>query len=270
MATRQLYRNRADHRTWYVGNMPYDLENEKLKHIWVVQENEKGEKVKEWIAKQARWFKGSEDKPPVWRFYFGKEVSFGKLAGKDGVEQETVLGEKVFYDKPHEFVDMVGWEETPWQLVSSGTQAEYLGVQGLVSYLKTNKESSADQLAPFKTFWHHRFANPWSCFVSILVAAPLGIVLSRRGMLEGVAASIFIFVGMFFIESLFLAICQGNRMSALLGAWMSNLIFGGVGLYLLYYRSRNKEIPLPSLGNVKAMFADIWERYYLRPRASKV
>ena len=77
----------------------------------------------------------------------------------------------------------------------------------------------------------------------VLVSAPLGIVYSRRGVLGGVAASIFIFAAMYFLRGTFLAFGQSGQIPAFVAAWATNFIFAGIGAMLLYYRSLNRQPP---------------------------
>ncbi len=92
------------------------------------------------------------------------------------------------------------------------------------------------RLAPFRTHFWYRWAVPFQCLVVIFIAAPLGIVYSRRGVLAGVASCIFIFSAMGFIEKLFLALGKGDRIPAIVAAWTSDVVFTLVGCYLLYLR----------------------------------
>jgi len=64
-------------------------------------------------------------------------------------------------------------------------------------------------LAPFATHLQYRIALPWSCVVIALIAAPLGIGYSRRGILSGVASAVLIAFAMNFIMHLFLALGEG-------------------------------------------------------------
>jgi lipopolysaccharide export LptBFGC system permease protein LptF len=172
-----------------------------------------------------------------WRFYQGQEIEYanGKpVALKDFTGRLPGSASKI---------DVSGIEETPWSIVSSALIPDFMGVPDLVSYLKGNPESSTAALAPFRTHLHHRFAFPFQCFVLALVAAPLGIAYSRRGSLGGIAASIFIFFGMIFVNDLFLSLGKGGHLPPPLAVWIPNAGFGLVGLLLLYLRSQNKELP---------------------------
>ena len=46
-----------------------------------------------------------------------------------------------------------------------------------------------------------------------------------------------------FLVHLFLALGEGDRVSPLLAAWIPNLLFAAIGLYLLYLRASNREAP---------------------------
>jgi lipopolysaccharide export system permease protein len=109
--------------------------------------------------------------------------------------------------------------------------------------LRFNADFPATLLAPFRTHLHYRFALPWTCLVVVCIAAPLGIGYSRRGVLSSVAAAVFLVFSMNFLVHLFLALGEGDRVSPWVAAWMPNLLFAGIGLYLFYLRASNREAP---------------------------
>jgi lipopolysaccharide export LptBFGC system permease protein LptF len=138
---------------------------------------------------------------------------------------------------------MPGWKETPWRLSSTTMQADQLSVPQLRDYLRYNGDFPPQQLAPFYTNWHYRWALPFTCLTVICIAAPLGIVFSRRAVLASVASSIFIFFGYLFLMFLFLALGKGGHVSPVVAGWFPNTVLLGIGLYLLYLRSTNRELP---------------------------
>jgi lipopolysaccharide export system permease protein len=77
----------------------------------------------------------------------------------------------------------------------------------------------------------------------IFIAAPLGIVYSRRAVLASVASSIFIFFGYLFLMFLFLALGKGGHVTPMVAGWLPNALMLVIGLYLLYLRSTNRELP---------------------------
>ena len=222
-----VYRNQEQHRTWFVGMVPYDLHNDKMRRIEIRQDDEKGHLQKAWYAKSIFWWPDRK----VWTLYQGVEATF-----KDG-DIESV---KEFDEGRSEHE---GWSETPWVLISGSLTAEFLGVPELLSYIMANESYGKVKLAPFRSHFNYRFARPWHCMLLVLVAAPLGVVFSRRGMLGGVASSVFIFFILIFIDSFFLNLGKGSHMPPWLAVWMPHLILGFIGGVLFYFRSQGRDFP---------------------------
>jgi lipopolysaccharide export LptBFGC system permease protein LptF len=143
------------------------------------------------------------------------------------------------------FDDLVvsGWSETPWRISSSVMDPDYLSVNDLRDYLKFNSDFPDKWLAPYRTHLHYRWALPWICFLAFLIAGPLGIVYSRRGILGVVALAIGLFVVLFLSSYLFIALGKGNRISPFVAAWGPLIFFFLVGLVLLWFRSTNRDLP---------------------------
>ena len=230
LAENQAYINRVDNRQWFVGGLPqnYNRDN-KMENILVAEFSEDG-KLKKTIAAERAYWDSSND---LWVFFQGYINT---------VDEDGRLARPKVFDKKHlEY----GWRERPWDLISAGVDPEYLGVPQLSAYLRAHPIYPEAKLAPYRVFRHHRIAMAFGCIVSVLIGAPLGIVYSRRGILGGVAASMMIFFAMLFISNLFLALGQSASLPPLIAAWATNLIFGGIGGYLLWCRARNKEIQNP-------------------------
>jgi lipopolysaccharide export LptBFGC system permease protein LptF len=81
----------------------------------------------------------------------------------------------------------------------------------------------------------------------VLVAAPCGIVYSRRGVLGGVALAIALFFLLVFTTNLFLALGKGGRVPPVVAAWGPMAAFFLAGLYLLWLRSTNRDLPKPRI-----------------------
>jgi lipopolysaccharide export LptBFGC system permease protein LptF len=223
----QLFRNRQDSRTWFVQEIQKKLNT--LKGVDITQQDADGNIAIHWFADQAV-FK-PEDKS--WTFTRGRQVNFDKQGNIVGDDRSWLKGSK----------RVTGWSETVWRIVSTNDDPQNLSVPELKEYLINNGDFPEVRLAPFRTHLWYRWAVPFQCLVVIFIAAPLGIVYSRRGVLAGVASCIFIFSAMGFIEKLFLALGKGDRIPAPAAAWTSDIIFALVGCFLLYLRSNNRELP---------------------------
>ncbi|HUF62860.1 MAG TPA: LptF/LptG family permease [Verrucomicrobiales bacterium] len=230
IAERQLYVNTDDRRTWYIGQIPFQLDREQLR-ILDIYERDEHQRIRLSIqAASAFW----HWRDAAWEFRDGAVAVFqenGDLLSKDFFSSHTVSG----------------WRETPWRIVSSRFEPDYLGVPGLLSYLRTHSNDRSARLQLYQTNLHNRWAAPWGCLVILFVAAPLGIVFSRRGALGGVAASIVLFAAILFVSELLLALGKGGFIPPAPAAWLTNLAFLCIGALIFHLRAGNRELRLPRL-----------------------
>lgn len=220
-----LYRNREDLRTWFIRRMTADYL--RLSDVQIVQQDEFGNITKQWYAKEASYDQITES----WILSRGAKYVEMDDAG-DIVKQELV-----------DEIVIPGWRETPWRIASSVMNPNYLSVPELEDYLKFNHDFPEQRLAPYRTQLHYRWALPWVCVLVVFIAAPMGIVYSRRGILGGVATAIGIFFSLVFVSSLFVALGKGNRIPPFVAAWGPMIAYFGIGLWLLWYRSTNRDLP---------------------------
>ncbi len=221
-----LFRDRMNSRTWFVKKMRAN--SPELIGVHITQQDEHGNITKKWYSARATF----DSKNKNWILTRGMAVEFdadGNITTTD--------------DFTTDYRNVSGWSETPWRIASSHLEPQNLSVSELEQYLHFNDDFPEVSLAPYRTYRDYRWALPWSCLVVVFLAAPLGIVFSRRGVLAGVASSIFIFFAMIFITNLCLALGKGARISALSAAWFPNVFFGLIGLVLLYYRHTNRDFP---------------------------
>ena len=134
------------------------------------------------------------------------------------------------------------WQETPWQLVKPGLDQSHLGIPELNSWLAANEGVEWANKRPYLTQWHYRYAQPVICLVTILIAAPLGIVFSRRGISGGVSIALFLCAGMLLASSFFLTFGEAGRLPPIIAAWGTNILFTVIALYLFNRRLTGRPI----------------------------
>src|ERR1041385_2803243 len=220
----QIFRNRTDERTWFIQN--FRLRSNEFNTVQVLQQDEHDNIVTNYLADRAVYYPDTK----TWELELAKVVHYD-AAGN--------ILEEQFYP----VLKIEHWSETPFRLSSANVRAEYLSVPELREYLRFNADFPATLLAPFRTHFQYRLALPWTCLVTVWIAAPLGIGYSRRGVLAGVAAAVILVFSMNFLTHLFLALGEGDRVSPWVAAWTPNLLFSVIGLYLLYLRASNREAP---------------------------
>jgi lipopolysaccharide export LptBFGC system permease protein LptF len=106
--------------------------------------------------------------------------------------------------------------------------------------------------APYLTQWHYRWALPAVCLVTVLLAAPLGIHFSRRASSGGVAMAVLLCGGLMFLTNFALSFGEAGYLSPALAAWLPDLVFSLIGLYLFQRRISGR----PIYQTLRRMFHD--------------
>ncbi len=226
-ASNVLYRNPESRRLWEIGVFPQDYQKGKpLENVEVTTTRADQTLESRLSAKRAFWNRENRhwtfEQPVIAHFQPHEPPRFENLS------------EPLVIDS---------WSETPWQLIKPGLRAKYLGIPDLSSWLRANDRSNnfADP-APYLTQWHYRLALPFTCIVTILLATPLGIHFSRRGAGGGVFLAVVLSALMLLVSNISLALGESGILRPLYAAWLPNLGFALVGLYL--FRRRVTGLPI--------------------------
>jgi LPS export ABC transporter permease LptG len=232
----QIFRNRTDLRTWFIQS--FRPNHNIFNNVQVLQQDANDNIVTNYLAARATYYADTK----AWELDQVKVVHYDPTG--------NITDEKIY---PSLKIDH--WTETPFRLGSANVRAEYLSFPELREYLRFNSDFPITLLAPFRTHLQYRLALPWTCLVVVCIAAPLGIGYSRRGVLASVASAVILVFSMNFLTHLFLALGEGDRISPILAAWIPNVLFTAIGLYLFYLRATNREAPRFHLPAAQRIFA---------------
>ncbi len=135
------------------------------------------------------------------------------------------------------------WSETPAQIIKPGLAMEYQGIPELSTWLSSPiATQTTANLAGYLTHWHYRWALPATCLVTVLLAAPLSIHFARRGSGSGIFVAVLLSMLMMFFASIALALGEAGVMNPILSAWLPNLVFTCIGLWLYHRRITGRPI----------------------------
>ena len=219
-----LFRNREELRTWFMRRI--NIQRGRIGDIQILQQNADGDILQQWYAREANY------DPELKRWVLSNARYVEMNPNGDITKSEL-----------KDTLNIDGWNETPWRILSSVMNPEFLAVSELQDYLTYNSDFPEKRLAAYRTHLYYRWALPWFCLVVVFLAAPMGIVYSRRGILGGVAVAISLFFSLVFMSSLFIALGKGQRISPFTAAWGPVIFFFLIGLVLLWYRSTNRDFP---------------------------
>lgn len=102
----------------------------------------------------------------------------------------------------------------------------------ILNYFRLHPNPAPGDRAWLETKLHGRLAAPWTCLVVVLIALPFGAASGRRNVFVGVASSILITFVYFVLQQLTLALGSGGHVQPWLAAWLPNLSFALVGLWM--------------------------------------
>jgi LPS export ABC transporter permease LptG len=227
-----LFRDRLNNRTWFVKKLRTEGENRnRLDGVHVTQQDADGRITKKWYASTATY----DPETKTWKLEKGMVVTFTPDGQID--TREMFPRPKLVY------LLIKDWSETPWRVASSELDPAALGVEELRDYLRFNADFPAVQLAPYKATLSDRFALPIECLIAIFIAAPLGIVFNRRGVIGAVTGALVLLVLMIMSHYFFVMLGKGMRVRPFVSPWIPNIVLGIVGMILLWYRSTNRDLP---------------------------
>jgi lipopolysaccharide export system permease protein len=114
-----------------------------------------------------------------------------------------------------------------------GSRNADIPLSELRELLRSAPDLRPEDARALATKFHGRLALPWTCFVAVLIAIPLGAQSGRRNLFLGVAGSIFVIFAYFVLQWVSLAMgMDGWLRPGWLAAWLPNLIFAAAGTAL--------------------------------------
>lgn len=226
-ATHVLFHNPASRRLWMIGSFPPDYhKGSPLLDVEITTTREDNLLESRIFAKRALWDRGHQR----WTL---EEAVVGTYPPN---------GAPIFKKSSAPLV-IDSWPETPFQLIKPGLSAAYLGVPDLRAWLQTNLHSAVNaDPAAYQTHLHYRWALPFTCLVTVLLATPLGIHFARRGAGGGVFLAVVLSALMLLAGSISISIGEAGLLRPVYAAWLPNLAFAALGAYLFRLRITGQPI----------------------------
>lgn len=222
-----LYRDPDSHRLWMVGAFPEDyLEVGFLEDVEVT------------TIRSDTTLKTRMSSPRVWWDRASREWTF-----ENPLIATFTKGESPVFEQMKEPLVKRKWAETPSQIIKPGLNVEHLGIPELSTWLASPLATQAVSNRPsYLTHWHYRWALPFTCLVTVILAAPLSIHFARRGSGSGVFLAVVLSVLMLFSSSISLSLGEAAIIPPALAAWLPNICFASIGLWLFHRRLTGRPI----------------------------
>jgi len=193
----------------------FDIQEEMLEDIIIHQHDARQDLILKISAKSIQWTKDKK-----WR---GKDVVIYKTDNSGQFIGEPMVAAEM--DIP-----MI---ETPTDFINNQWKPEFMSYKRLKGYMKVFATSSQRTYRRLLVDLNYKIAFPFACVITILISAPFTLSTQRGKALLGMAKGIIIALLYIPVMAVGLALGKGGVLPPILGAWFSNIIFGGLSIYLL-------------------------------------
>ena len=193
----------------------FDIDNNILKDVIIHQHGLEHDLVLKISAKEMRWngFK-----------WVGEDVVIYKMNNKGEFIGDPTIAK----------TRMILIDETPTDFINYQWKPEYMSFGQLKKYTKAFATGSKKTYRSLLVDLNYKIAFPFTCMITILISAPFTLSTRRGGALVGMAKGIIIAVaGIPTLMAFGLALAKGGTVPPFLGAWLSNIVFGGIGIYFI-------------------------------------
>jgi LPS export ABC transporter permease LptG/LPS export ABC transporter permease LptF len=158
-------------------------------------------------------------------------LSEGHISLEDSWYRDFVNGRPIRFEKS-EKIDLSVVEDRSYFLKERKVP-EQMSYTELRQYIKELEERDFDTVR-FKVDLNYKISFPLASLIMTLLGIPFAFSMGKRGTLVGIGLSIAIAMIYWGGIGIFKSVGYLNYLSAFLAAWGPNLIFGLIGLYLLF------------------------------------
>ena len=161
----------------------------------------------------------------------------------DGSEHETDPK-----DAGHYLISTFQQTDIPIELPSTENKSDESTPASLLDTVALlQKANRADAISArwYLIEFHRRFALPTACLVLALVGIPLGLSSKKSGKSGGFVLTILLVFSYYIVSLVGVSLARQGRVSPWFGAWLADLVFLALGLFLLF-RAEKRPFELAS------------------------
>ncbi|MDP3791352.1 MAG: LptF/LptG family permease [Candidatus Omnitrophota bacterium] len=196
----------------------YEVGNKKLNDI-IIHEHDMSESLISKVTAQSAVWTGSG-----WKFYKvikTKIDNAGKIMSAPEFHTEMIIPLK---ERPRDFA------YGEWK-------SDFMSYGELSNYIKNFRGSDLKIARNFLVDLHYKVAFPFISLIIIMVAAPFALLTMRGGVMIGIGMSIVIGLLYYAVIAVSLALGKNGALPPFIAAWLGNIVFAGLGIYLLNKRA---------------------------------
>jgi len=143
---------------------------------------------------------------------------------------------KITYEMNFVNLDIIVKEDLQKFFTNQRTPQE-MSSKELSQQIDILKQAGADT-KNFEVDYHMKFSIPYSGLIFVLLGVPLGLRVKRGGKATGVIISIVLVLFYYVLLSTTRSMGRGGMMSPVIAAWLPNIVFGVLGIFIMLSAER--------------------------------
>jgi lipopolysaccharide export system permease protein len=193
----------------------FDIKKSILYDVIVHRHDMKNDLILKVSVKEMYWGKDKK--------WHGKDVVFYKVNNKG-----EFMGTPELYKEAE-----IEVTETPTDFINNQWKPENMSYRQLKRYIDIFATGGRKAYKRFLVDLNYKVAFPFTCIITILISAPFALSTKRGGALLGMAKGIVIALLYIPVMAIGLAFGKSGALPPFIAAWLSNIVFGIFGIYLI-------------------------------------
>ena len=224
IAKNLAYNNEMSNRIWLMEE--FNTRTYTMKNVTVTQEREDGSSKTKLQAVEGYCLDG--------RWWFS-DVAIQEYDPKGNpIPQKDNQGRIIGSTRYVRQIEMGEWDEQPREFMNEIKDPAFLSSLELIHFLDSHQFLSEETTSRIKVDLHNALAMPWTCIIVTLIGIPFGVHTGRRGAFLGVALSIALFFGFYFLIPLGIWLGKQQIILPWIAGWLPNLLFLSISIVLIY------------------------------------
>jgi len=196
----------------------YDTEKKTLGDIIIHEHDARANLISKTIAESGAWTGEG------WKFH--KVITWnidnaGRILGKPDFAEEKIIPLK----------------ESPGDFANREWRADYMSYKELKRYIRNFRGVGTRLVKGLLVDLHYKISFSLISLIIILIGAPFALITTRGGVLIGIGMSIAIGLLYYAFIAISLAFGKAGILPPVVSAWLGNVVFAGLGIYLINRRS---------------------------------
>lgn len=193
----------------------YDIKEKVLQDV-VLLEHTKDQVLKRKITAERMVWTGDK-----WRFIGCDVFRFDK--------EGNVLGKPAIFRTPK----ILQFNERPENLLKEQTQPEFMNYAQLSDYIHLLNLESKSTARKLLVDMYYKLAMPFASVVIMLIGIPFSLKRARAKTMGSIGIALAISIIFYVVNATFLALGKGGLIPPVISAWAADVIFAGLGVYLI-------------------------------------